>query len=108
MLPKRKLLFQHYTLFIQALFSVLQRTLPHNYGYDNIYSLFPLVVPEMSKAYVNGLDKRDQKKYKIGRPTQAKIKIVRTLQAISKVLNDPDTFSSPYTQSLIQLTGGYG
>ena len=109
MLPKRKSLFQHYALLIQAFFSVLQRTLPHNYGYDNIYSLFPLVVPEKSKAYVNELDKPDQKKkYKTDRPTQVKIKIVRDLKAINKVLNDPVTFSSPYKQSLMELTGGYG
>jgi hypothetical protein len=70
--------------------------------------LFPFVVPEKSEEYVNGLNKFDQEKYNIKRPKQAKIKIVRTLKAISEVLNDPVTFSSPYKQNLIELTGGYG
>ena len=88
--------------------SVLQRSLPHNYSYDSIYSLFPLVVPEKSKAYVDGLDKPNRKKYSTNRPMQAEIKIVRTLKAIREVLDDPVTFSSPYMENLIELTGGYG
>ena len=71
--------------------------------------MFPLVIPEKSKAYVDKLDKPDQKKkYKINRPAQAKIKVLRTLKGISEMLNDPVTFPSPYKQNLIELTGGYG
>ncbi|KAF8327301.1 hypothetical protein F5887DRAFT_924858 [Amanita rubescens] len=65
-------------------FNVLQRTLPHNYGYDSLFSF-----PEKSEAYVNRLDKTRSIS---GQRKQ--IKIVRTLKAISEVLNDPDTFSS--------------
>ena len=88
---------------------VLQRTLPHNCPYDNVYCLFPFVVPEESKTYVENLpDQKNQKKYKVNRPKQAKIKILRTLKGISEVLNDPKIYASPYKQNLIELTGGYG
>jgi hypothetical protein len=83
-------------------FLVLQRTLPHNCPYDNVYCLFPFVVPEESQKYVG------KQKYKIDRPKQAKIKILRTLKGISEVLNDPKIYTSPYEQNLMQLTGGYG
>jgi hypothetical protein len=83
----------------------LQRALPHNCPYDNIYCLFPFTVPEQSKAYVE--KSPDRKKYKVDRPKQAKIKVLRTLKAISEVLNDPQIFTSPY-HNLMELTGGYG
>ena len=85
---------------------VLQRTLPHNCPYDNIYCLFPFVVPEESNKYVK--NHPDQKKYKVDRPKQAKIKILRTLKGISEILNDPKIYTSPYQQNLMELTGGYG
>ncbi|KAF8708899.1 hypothetical protein AX14_013538 [Amanita brunnescens Koide BX004] len=82
---------------------ILQRTLPHHCPYDNVYCLFPFVVPEESRTFV-----KDQKKYNFARPKQTKIKVLRTIKAISKVLNDPQTYPSPYSQNIIELTGGYG
>ena len=84
----------------------MQRTLPHNCPYDNVYCLFPFVCPEESKAYIKKCS--DGKKYTVDRPKQAKIKVLRTIQAISKVLNDPKVYTSPYKENLIELTGGYG
>jgi hypothetical protein len=84
---------------------VLQRTLPHNFPYDNVYCLFPFVVPEKSKAYV---EKYKHEKYKLERPKPVKIKILKTLDAIREVLNDAKTYTSPYGQNLMDLTGGYG
>ncbi|KAF8724506.1 hypothetical protein AX14_008737 [Amanita brunnescens Koide BX004] len=84
---------------------LLQRTLPHNFPYDNVYCLFPFVVPEKSKAYV---EKYKHEKYKLERPKPVKIKILKTLDAIREILNDAKTYTSPYGQNLVDLTGGYG
>ena len=65
------------------------------------------MVPEESNKYVeNHPDQK--KKYKVDRPKQVKIKVLRTIQAISEALNDPKIYPSPYKQNLIELTGGYG
>ncbi|KAF8344879.1 heme peroxidase [Amanita rubescens] len=87
---------------------LFQRTLPNNCPYDNIYCLFPFVVPEESKAYVGKLLPSDAKKYSIDRPKQVKIKVLKTLKAITEVLNDHETFHTPYKLKLMELTGGYG
>ncbi|KAF8335122.1 heme peroxidase [Amanita rubescens] len=87
---------------------LFQRTLPHNCPYDNIYCLFPFVVPEKSKAYVEKLLPSDVEKYSIVRPKRVKIRVLKTLKAITKVLNDHETFHTPYKQRLMELTGGYG
>ena len=54
------------------------------------------------------LSEPHQGKYTTERPKEAKIKVLRTLKAISEALNDPMTFSSPYKHNLMELTGGYG
>ncbi|KAF8630028.1 hypothetical protein AX15_003143 [Amanita polypyramis BW_CC] len=94
--------------FNAVLPKVLQRTLPHNYPYDNVYCLFPFVVPEKSKKVLEQLPDDGGKKYNFVRPRQMKIKVLRTISAISEVLNDPKTFPYPYKQNLIDFTGGYG
>ena len=71
-----------------------------------MYCLFPFVVPGESNKYVE--HHPDKKKYRVDRPKQAKIKILRTLKGISEILNDPKIYTSPYQQNLMELTGGYG
>ncbi|KAF8325513.1 hypothetical protein F5887DRAFT_1085399 [Amanita rubescens] len=85
------------------------RTLPHNCAYNNIYCLFPFIVPEKSKKQIEKLqDHIQKKKYSVERPKQTKIKVLRTLEAISQVLNRPENFPTPYKQNLREVTGGYG
>jgi hypothetical protein len=102
MLPKRTSLYTYVHCYSVALL-VFQRTLPYNCPYDNIYCLFPFVIPEKSEEYI-----KDRTRYNVVRPKQAKIKVLSTLDAIRKVLEDPKTYPSPYKQNLIELTGGYG
>jgi hypothetical protein len=111
MLPKRKSSSSTHiacSAYLGALFLVFQRTLPHNCPYNNIYCLFPFIVPEQSKAYVEKLLPSDAKKYSIDRPEQVRIKVLKTLKAITEVLNDHETFHTPYKLKLMELTGGYG
>ncbi|KAF8630033.1 hypothetical protein AX15_003144 [Amanita polypyramis BW_CC] len=87
---------------------VLQRTLPRNYSYDNVYCLFPFNTPEKNKEGLEMLSDSEKRKYGFERPKQTKIKILRTISAISEVLNDTNRFPTPYKRNLIELTGGYG
>jgi hypothetical protein len=110
MLPKRKSLSPTYIAYSDYLgiLLVFQRTLPHNCPYDNIYCLFPFLVPEESKAYVEKLLLSDAEKYSTDRPKRVKIRVLENLTKITEVLNDHKTFHSPYKQRLEELTGGYG
>lgn len=109
MLPKRRSLsLTRVTHDYLGALLVFQRTLPHNCPCDNIYCLFPFVVPGESEAYIRRLRPSDVEKYTIDRPMQVKIKVLKTLKAITEVLNDHETFHSSHKLKLIGLTGGYG
>ena len=90
-------------------FLVFLRTLPHNCVYNNIYCLFPFIIPEKSKEQIEKIQEHVQKKkYSFERPKQTRIKVLRDLEAISKVLNRPENFPTLYNQNLGELTEGYG
>ncbi|KAM6494617.1 hem peroxidase [Amanita muscaria] len=88
---------------------LLHRTLPHNFPYKNAYSLYPFTVPTPEskariEAFINQAEKYD---LDFSRPKK-KVKVLRTIEAISKVFNDPVKFPSPCNQNFRELTGGYG
>lgn len=88
-------------------FSVLQRTLPSNYPYDNAYSLFPFVSPLTAKDIL--ASKKDTPfKIDTKRPASSVTHIIATKQAISHVFNRPGTYPTHYNRDLQALTGGYG
>ncbi|KIL60375.1 hypothetical protein M378DRAFT_26578, partial [Amanita muscaria Koide BX008] len=89
---------------------LLHRTLPHNFPYKNTYSLYPFTIPTPgSKARIKVLINQAEPKHDLdfSRPKN-KVKVLRTIEAISEVFNDPAKFPSPYNQNLCELTGGYG
>ncbi|KAM6499002.1 hypothetical protein JOM56_006950 [Amanita muscaria] len=99
--------------FMAMLPKLLQRTLPRHCIYDNVYCLFPLCTPKESHDRIKGFSRpdgkdSDKKGYSFRRPHCGKAKVLRTLTAIKRVLNDPAQFSSPYKDTLMKITGGYG
>ena len=91
-------------------YEVLQRTIPYHCPYDNVYCLFPLCHPKKSEELIGKLftDAEEKNKYIYDKPKRGPIKVLRTIEAIKEVFNDPKNFPSPYKQHLAELTGGYG
>ena len=86
---------------------VLQRNLPRNYPYDNIYSLFPLTCPITTRNLIkSSADSRDL--YDFERPKIRPVKIIETTTAIRYVFNKPSVYRTIYTKDLETLTDGYG
>jgi len=110
MMPKRAPCSCCLSASTNTRFPVLERTLPHCYPCDNVYSVFPFTVPKESEPRIGKLfpEDKQRKKYDFTRPKRGKVKVLRTIEAISKVFNDTDNFRSPYGRNLIELTGGYG
>jgi hypothetical protein len=71
---------------------------------------FFLSVPKESEARIGSLFSEDRKrrKHDFNRPKKGELKVLWTIEAISKVLNDTDNVRSPYGRNFIELTGGYG
>lgn len=80
---------------------LLQRNLPRNYPYNNVYSLFPLAVPR-SHPPISDVTLFDQ------RPTVHSVHIVDNLKAITHVFKDPLTYNTIYGEEFKHLSNGYG
>jgi hypothetical protein len=83
---------------------VLLRHLSHNFPYDNIYSVFPLTVPEHSRARLIHLISLSM--YDLDRPRR--VQILKTKTAIRQVFKLSDKFPTVYSPALKFLTNGYG
>lgn len=89
---------------------VLQRNLPRNFPYNNIYCLFPLVTPEQVRESIEKVPqlKAIAERYDFGLPKAPKLAVLKTTTAISYVFNQPQLFATPYHEELKLLSGGYG
>ncbi|KAF5376137.1 hypothetical protein D9615_007704 [Tricholomella constricta] len=83
--------------------TLLERHLPRNYPYDNVYSLFPFTCPATSKHILGS-----QPDMTFDRPKVHKVQVLETRQAISHVFNDPETYPTMYAKSFEALSNGYG
>ncbi|KDR69938.1 hypothetical protein GALMADRAFT_144994 [Galerina marginata CBS 339.88] len=101
---------------------LLQRTLPHEYSYNNIYCLFPLSVPSREEkargrllkgsVFTNTVEVLSGLKlismYDTQRPQPPKVHHLITNEGISYVFNQPKWFPTLYGDKLDVLTDGYG
>ncbi|GLB44633.1 hypothetical protein LshimejAT787_1702600 [Lyophyllum shimeji] len=89
---------------------LLQRNLPRNYPYDNVYGLFPLTRPSVAESLL-----RSQHQpllpgitYSFERPKVQTVRTIETTTAISHVFNNPDVYTTIYGDDLKALSNGYG
>ncbi|KAG5645631.1 hypothetical protein DXG03_005622 [Asterophora parasitica] len=88
--------------------TLLQRHLPRNYQYDNIYSLFPLTCPATSELILRQQLQSLDGTYTVERPRIQVIQVAETRQAISHVFNNAAKYSTPYADDFKALSNGYG
>ncbi|KAG6856837.1 hypothetical protein H0H87_012895 [Tephrocybe sp. NHM501043] len=86
---------------------LLQRNLPRNYPYDNIYSVFPLSCPATTRDILNAQTEISGL-YSYERPMIQTIRTLDTKQAISHVFNNAKTYPTIYGRDLKTLSNGYG
>ncbi|KAG6914653.1 hypothetical protein DXG01_016111 [Tephrocybe rancida] len=86
---------------------LLQRNLPRNYPYDNIYSVFPLVCPTTTRAILQA-QPAISRNYSYERPQIQTIRMLETTQAISHVFNNATIYPTIYGDDLKTLSNGYG
>jgi hypothetical protein len=85
----------------------LQRNLPQNYPYDNIYSLFPLTCPDYTKDRLDQMgDLRD--KYDYERPKLSKIKVMEGKGLINHIMKNPSMYRPIHEQGTDIITDVYG
>ncbi|TFK37629.1 heme peroxidase [Crucibulum laeve] len=92
--------------FGAALPKVLQRALPRQYPYNNIYTLFPFSTPVKTVELLSSPIQKAS--YDFGRPQLSRIHTLETTHAISSVFNNPEAYPTVYGRSLKNLTDGYG
>ncbi|KAF8064897.1 hypothetical protein FPV67DRAFT_1500614 [Lyophyllum atratum] len=91
---------------------LLERNLPRNYPYDNIYSLFPLTCPRETKDLLRHQLRQNPlpsgMTYTYERPKVQKVHEVETKEAISHVFNNPTTYPTSHGKDFRALFDGYG
>ncbi|KAF8064174.1 heme peroxidase [Lyophyllum atratum] len=90
---------------------LLQRNLPRNYPYDNVYSLFPLTCPKTAENLLRSQLYHSPSlgiTYSFERPKVQTVRIVETRKAISHVFNKSAAYSTIYGNDLKALSNGYG
>ena len=86
--------------------TVLQRNLPRNYPYENVYSTFPLSVP--NKQMLRLRDSQMEQLYDVNRPEAHPLVCLESKDVISYVFNKPQIFKTMYGENLKSLSNGYG
>ncbi|KAG6830533.1 hypothetical protein H0H92_000205 [Tricholoma furcatifolium] len=86
---------------------LLQRNLARHYPYDNIYSVFPLTRPEITRNILMP-QQTICDLYTYDRPEVQTVRILETKQAISHVFNNATTYPTTYGKSFKALSNGFG
>lgn len=89
---------------------LLQRNLPRNCPYDNVYSLFPLTCPSVAENMLRSQHHPPSLgiTYSFERPTVQTVRVVETTTAISHVFNNSAYYTTSYGDDLKALSDGYG
>ncbi|KAF9006969.1 hypothetical protein BDQ17DRAFT_1407526 [Cyathus striatus] len=85
---------------------IFQRTLPRNYPYDSLYTLFPFSTPPAAAEALRKWPKINS--FTEGRPQTSPIHTITSKDTISYIFNNPDKYTTPYGPDLKKLTNGYG
>lgn len=115
-LPKRTLRSVNFYSLLHQIANygtaVLQRNLPRNYPYDNVYSLFPLIVPDKAIEQLKLLDPNSEAqaetKYDVNRPQAPEIIYLDRKDSISYAFTRHDIFLTTYGERLKRLSKEYG
>ncbi|KAG6837767.1 hypothetical protein H0H93_001694 [Arthromyces matolae] len=87
---------------------LLQRNLPRNFPYNNIYSVFPLTCPATTIDYLKAQANIPLGKYSYERPKFLVIHTLETTQAIKHVFNNATMYPTIYGDDFKTLSNGYG
>ncbi|KAF7967367.1 hypothetical protein HWV62_34487 [Athelia sp. TMB] len=89
--------------------TLLIRHLSSNYPYDNVYSLFPFIIPTKAKEIIGNLSIAEQELYDQRKPHIGATVPLEASSDIHAVFEDSTgAFSTPYGRDLKSLTKGTG
>ncbi|KAF8074859.1 linoleate diol synthase [Lyophyllum atratum] len=93
--------------FGSTLGRLLLRTLPDDYTENSVYTFFPLMTPDAMKTNLKKLKVLDQ--YDLSRPTRRPaVHTVDSYPLVAGILQDKDTFSTPYAARAARVISGKG